>query len=110
MAARRVHKPRVEFWRLKKPGQLTPEETESVRVALEFLVERMGSAQAVAYRMGVDRTAVRRALKEKPKPGIAMALEVARAAGTTVDAVLSGAFPPPGACPKCWVDPASGER
>jgi DNA-binding phage protein len=99
----------VEFWRLKKPGQLTPEETACVTVALEFMIARTGSMQALAYRMGVDRTAVRRAIKEHPAPGVAMALDLARAAGVTVDAVLSGAFPPPGSCPHCGGFPRADE-
>ena len=91
----------MEFWRLKKPGQLTPDEAACVLVALEFMVARSGSIQALAYKMGVDRTAVRRALKERPSPGVTLALDVARAAGVTVDDVLAGRFPPPGSCPHC---------
>jgi DNA-binding XRE family transcriptional regulator len=98
---KRVHKPRVEFWRQKPPGQLTPEESACVLVALEFMIARTGSMQALAYKMGIDRTCVRRAVKGKPEPGVAMALELARVVGVTVDDVLAGRFPPPGSCPHC---------
>lgn len=70
-------------------------------VALEFMIARAGSMQALAYKMGIDRTCVRRAVKGKPEPGIALALDVARVAGVTVDDVLTGRFPPPGSCPHC---------
>jgi hypothetical protein len=98
VAAKRNH---IEFWRLKKPGQLTPEETACVVIALDFYVDRIGSIQAAAYKMGVDRTFLRRALKSRPKPGITLALEVARAAGVTVDDVLAGRYPRPGECARC---------
>lgn len=98
---RRVHKPRVEFWRLKKPGQLTPEEAACVLVALEFAAARIGTIQELAYRMGIERTAVRRALKERPPPGAALAFELARVVGVPTEDIVAGKYPPPGACPSC---------
>jgi DNA-binding XRE family transcriptional regulator len=65
------------------------------------MIARTGSIQALAYKMGIDRTTLGHAMKGRPAPGIALALEVARVAGVTIDDVLAGRFPPPGSCPHC---------
>jgi DNA-binding XRE family transcriptional regulator len=107
-AGQRKRKPRVEFWRLRRVGQITPEEAECVAVALRFMVTKVGGQQELAYRMGIDRTAVRRALKGKPPPGIGIAFEVARIVGVPVEDVLAGRFPAPGDCPMCGGHPFAG--
>jgi transcriptional regulator with XRE-family HTH domain len=77
------------------------EERACTLVALKFMVARVGTAQELAFRMGIDRTAVRRALKGRPLPGVRIALDIARVAGVPVDDVISGRFPGPGACHAC---------
>lgn len=110
---KRVHKPRVEFWRLRRPGQLTPEESTNVLIALEYMVARVGGGQALAYRMGIDRTCVRRALKERPTPGAVIAWELSRVAQVPVEDIIAGKYPPPGSCPHCgglpWRDGHTAE-
>lgn len=103
---------KVERRRAKRPGQLTPEEQARTLVALKFMIARVGSIAELAFKMGIDRTVLRRAVKGKPAPSVVVALEVARVAGATVDDVLSGRFPEAGACPTCWQhgSPGNSER
>jgi hypothetical protein len=101
LRARRIYfkRQKVERRRGKRPGQLTPEEQACTLVALKFMVAKVGSRAELAFKMGVDRTALRRALKGKPSIG--MALDLARVAGVTVDDVITGNFPAAGACAMC---------
>lgn len=96
-----VHWKRTSPPRLyERPGKLTPEEQECVRIALRVLRIRYGSYAKMAKAMRVhERNARRWADRGSVNAGVALA--VARLAGVTVDAVLSGEFPVPGGCPFC---------
>jgi hypothetical protein len=94
-------------WKLEKStkapkaGALTPEEQECVRVALRVLRVRFGTFVKVAQAMGTRERNVTKWASPKGRPGAGVALAVARLAGVRVDAVLTGTFPEPGACPLC---------
>lgn len=81
------------------------EEAECVRVALRVLSARYGSKVALARRIGVHVNNVARWVASRGHtaraPTAAVALEVARIAGVSVDDVLSGEFPAPNSCPIC---------
>jgi hypothetical protein len=76
-------------------ADLTPAEQANVRAAARFLRARMGCWANVAKALRVDKKTVR--LAASPTT----AFRIARLAGVGVDAVLTGAYPPPGACPHC---------
>lgn len=86
----------------RRPGKLTPEEEACTRGALKFLAVRHGGWKKLAARMGVNvYTLMSACLKKRRAVDPGIALEVARAAGVTIDDVLSGAWPAREACPTC---------
>lgn len=80
---------------------LTPEETANVRRALRFLRVRVGTAAKLGAAIGVPHKQIDKLCSRKGRPGVGMALRVARAAHVNVEDVLGGAWPPEGACPHC---------
>lgn len=66
-----------------------------MRTALRFLRARCGGAKNLAKVLRVDRTTLNAAASPTT------AFRVARLAGVGVDDVLTGKYPPVGACPHC---------
>lgn len=82
-------------------ADLTGEEMAHVRAALKFMRLRCGGWALLAKALRLNSKSL-----QKMRPGARMAVRLARAAGVPVDAVLTGRFPPPGACPHCGNIPA----
>lgn len=84
-------------------GDLTTEEQEHTRAALRFLRARAGGWDQLAkvLRVGAG-TLIHTGTRSV---GASLAVRAARFAGVPVDDVLSGRFPPPGACPHCGRGP-----
>lgn len=85
-------------------SDLTKEEQQCVRAALQFLRTRFGGWDPVAKLL---RTRTEH-LSEVARRGVVtptIAFRVARIAQVTVDDVLKGRFPAPGTCPYCGHTP-----
>ena len=80
---------------------LNAEEQENLRAALRVLVIRYRSWNRLAQAMGVLPRTVQKGSHRCGKPGAGLALRAARVAGTTVEEILAGKWPVPGACPYC---------
>jgi hypothetical protein len=80
---------------------LTTAEQEHVRAALRFLRVRGGGWKALAPALGFAKRTVINVKKGAKNVSPNMAFRVARLAGISVDDLLAGKFPPPGACPHC---------
>jgi hypothetical protein len=93
----------VAWSRPKKPRgpDLSQEERQHVKVALAFMLKRIGTWKAVADAMGLKKATVRLAASKRGGVTAGVALRAARAAGVPVEDILSGAFPKPGMCPHC---------
>jgi len=76
-------------------SDLTADEQKNVRAAIRFLRIRCGGWEQVAKALRSTKRTLRRATSAS------IAFRVARFAGVTVDDLLAGRFPPPGACPHC---------
>lgn len=78
-------------------GDLTTEEQAHVKVALRFLRIQHGTwavlAKALRYKV--------KTMADGRPASARLVLRVARVAGVSVDDVLCGRWPPPGACPHC---------
>lgn len=81
--------------------ELTAEESAHLKAAIRFLRIRSGGFGPLASLLKVKPDTLRNLASGRGRPGAALALRAARAAGVTVEDVLSGAFPPAGACPHC---------
>lgn len=82
---------------------LTPKEQDHVRKALRFLRARCGGWKPMADVLGFKKKTLTN-VREGQTVSPTMTLRVARLAGVTVDDLLAGKFPPPGACPNCGRD------
>ena len=81
---------------------LTQDERRNLRQALMNLQMRYGSWSCLAEVMGVPVSTLlnaRNPRRRKGSPGLA--LRAAKAAGTTVEHILSGKIAPVGTCPTC---------
>jgi len=104
-----VLKKRVVYGRMaprnetRRSYDLSPKEQAHVRAALRFMRKRLGSAEklAAALQMGLQIVSKACVVNEHTKPNAGMAIRVARLAGVSVEDVLEGRFPAPGACPLC---------
>lgn len=82
-------------------GGLTAEERDHIRAAMRFLRARCGGTyEALAKAMRVKVTYLRDAARRRT-PNAGLAVRLARFAGVSIDDVIAGRFPPPGACPHC---------
>ena len=79
---------------------LTGEEQLHVRTAMRFLKVRAGGWHALAPALGFKAKTLTN-VNEGARPSIRLAFKLARFAGTSVDDLLAGRFPPVGACPHC---------
>jgi predicted PP-loop superfamily ATPase len=86
---------------LERLDELSPEQRANVRKAMDVMHIRFGGWPNVARAMKVGHKALVVAMKGPRKPTAVLAVRVAQLAGVTVDDVLTGAFPKPGACPMC---------
>jgi hypothetical protein len=85
-----------------QPDDLTSEEQANVRSALAFLRVRLGSWLALAEAMGVKVQTLKQAAKRKRRgPTAGHALRAARVARVCAEMILTGSWPPNGACPHC---------
>lgn len=84
-----------------KAPELTDEERANLRRALRFLRVRAGSGAKLAKALQFSRPVLARALGRKAHGTASLALKTARLAGASVEDVLSGAWPPEGACAHC---------
>lgn len=82
-------------------SDLTAKEQSNVRTALRFLRVRCGRADVAAKALRVSRRQIRRILSGEHGVSAAVAVRVARLASVGVDEVLTGKYPPEGACPHC---------
>jgi hypothetical protein len=86
---------------------LSAAEQANVKAALRALRKHLGGWAPVASALACTHKTVEHSVGAQGRPSGAMAIRVARAAGVTVEDVLTGAFPKHGACPRCgWL----GER
>ena len=81
-------------------GTLSDAEAENVRRAIRFLRRRL-TAKGLAEKIGSTGSAVRSLTAPTRRPSVRVAFVVARVAKVPVEDVLSGAWPPAGACPHC---------
>jgi hypothetical protein len=86
--------------RTKRSTDLTTEEQESVRRALRFLRVRFGGWPRLAQAIDASWATLRDRAYGRTVSG-GLALRIARAAGVPLEDVVSGAWPPAGACPHC---------
>lgn len=84
----------------RKLAELTVEEQVNVRRALQFMRARAGSWEKLAAAMRIIRKTIETA-GTSGKPSIATTFRAARFAEVKIDDMLSGAWPPEGACPTC---------
>jgi hypothetical protein len=81
--------------------ELTAEEQRNARAALVFLRKRLGGWRKLAAALRCNFTTVRGAGTQGRPLTAGLALRAARTAGVSVEDVLSGAWPPDGACAHC---------
>jgi hypothetical protein len=105
-----LREPKV--WRRERPANethrshdLTPEEHANVRTALRFLRTRSGGGTKLAAALRVNAGTLKLACMTRGRPSAALAIRAARLAGVAIEDVLSGAWPPAGACPHCGLGP-----
>jgi hypothetical protein len=79
---------------------LTEQEQENGRRALRFLRFRAGGWKPVAEALGFKKKTLTN-VSEGDGVSPNMVFRLARLAGVTVEDVLTGRFPPPGACSHC---------
>jgi DNA-binding phage protein len=87
-----------------RPGRtpdLTDAESGAVKAALRFLRARHGTWTTLAAALGTAEQNLTRAVSAKGRPSAALALRAARAGGVPLEDVLTGVWPPEGACPHC---------
>ena len=82
-------------------SDLTAEEQANVRSALAFLRVRCGNWLLVAKALRLKRSTLYSSAVGDDPVSARTALRVARLAGTSIDGLLAGKWPPPGTCPHC---------
>ena len=87
--------------RKTRSSELTLDEQAHAKAAVKFLRERFGSYLAMAKATGLSFALVKHTVKPKARVSAGVALRIARVAGAPLEAILSGAWPTPGLCPRC---------
>ena len=88
---------------------LTDEEARRVLVTLKNLRRSFGSWACLATAMGVqERTLTSVAYERKHRPTGTFAVRLAKAAGVSVESILSGTITDAGSCPTCGHRPGTG--
>jgi hypothetical protein len=85
----------------RRSSDLTPDEQANARAALRVLRLRYGTTRKLAEALSANTTTIKAALAKRGKPTAGTALRAARLAGVPLESLLSGAWPPEGACPHC---------
>jgi len=80
---------------------LTPDETRLVRAALRNTGRAYGGQAVLATVMGIPHAAVKRAAGARRRLSGTFAIRLARAAGVSVESILTGALTAAGRCPTC---------
>jgi hypothetical protein len=88
----------------RRSSDLSPEEQAHAKAALRFLAKRHGTLRKLASAMGTNFRTLQTAVEKSGTVSAGIALRAARAAGVPLEDVLSGAWPPAGACPYCGRD------
>ena len=83
---------------------LSLEEARHLRASIRNIARAYGALSCLAEVMGVHQSV----LTSKARPSAALALAVARAGGTTVEAIISGTIPDAGRCTACGSRIATG--
>lgn len=84
-------------------SDLTPQEQDHVRGALNFLHRRCGTWVNASKVLGMKPLTLCHVGGGHKVPTVVLALRIARVAKVGVDDVLAGKFPSPGTCPACGV-------
>lgn len=91
------------------PMTLTPDEVRHVRAALHNLRRAFGGWSCLSAATDIPvGTLVGAATKRAYRASGTLAIRVAKAAGTSVEAVLTGALNAAGRCPTCGHRPGAG--
>ena len=80
---------------------LTAEEQENGRRALRFLRFRTGGWKVMAEGLGFKRKTLTNVSEGTKGVSANLVFRIARMAGVSIEDVITGNFPPPGACPHC---------
>jgi hypothetical protein len=86
--------------------KLTSKEQRNVRAALRYLAHRAGGWAPVGVALERSAVTLTRVAGGRRPVGVELAYGVARAAGTSLDALLAGTL---GICPHCGRHPEEGE-
>jgi hypothetical protein len=86
---------------------LSPEEQENGRRALRFLRFRAGGWKPMAAALGFTRKTLTNVSEKTKGVSVNLVFQIARMAGVSVEDVISGRFPPPGACLHCGHAPST---
>jgi DNA-binding phage protein len=80
---------------------LTPEEAQHLRVAIRNVARAYGGMAVLAEVIGAPVATLHNSLNKRRRPSATMALRVAKAAGMSVESVLSGQLSAAGRCQAC---------
>ena len=97
---REVWRRTVPLIRRREPD-LTDAQVAALKRSLLYLRVTIGGRNKLARALRVHATTLSRVLSDRKRPSAVIALRAAKLAGQPVDLVLSGAWPPAGACPHC---------
>lgn len=81
-------------------SDLTPQEQTNVRAAIRFLHARCGGWVPLGKILRINDCALSHIARREPVSA-SVAFRVARLAKVSIDDLLAGRYPPPGACPHC---------
>ena len=95
-------------WSRAPALSLTADETRHFRAALTNASMAYGGADVLAAAMGVPAALLYAAADEKHRPAPILAIRLAAAAGTTVEAVLHATLADASRCPACGARTAGG--
>jgi len=80
---------------------LTVDETAAVRRAFAWMRVRLGGYSALSVALGCHSGTLANLGSRRGKPGLMLALRLARLAEVPIEAILAGEWPNEGACPHC---------
>lgn len=89
---------------------LTPDESRHLRASIQNAARAYGGVDCLAAAMGVPRGTLYQANRQtnRRRASVALALLVARAAGMSLEAVISGKLSPAGQCKACGARAGAG--
>jgi DNA-binding phage protein len=80
---------------------LSPEEAQHLRAAIRNVARAYGGMAVLAAVIGAPVATLNNSLNKRRRPSATMALRVAKAAGMSVEAILSGQLAAAGRCAAC---------